>query len=156
MSKLNRRSVLLGGIAAAAGAVALPTALPSWASARTLAAAADIRDPFQLGVASGDPLPDSVVLWTRLAPAPLNPDGFGGMPDATYNVDWELATDESFSSVVQKGTVATTRADAHSVHVEPAGLDASREYFYRFKTSGYISPVGRTRTAPPSAPRSTS
>jgi alkaline phosphatase D len=146
MGQVNRRSVLLGGLATAA--VTMTATLPSWASARTAAAAPAIHDPFQLGIASGDPLPDSVVLWTRLAPAPLNADGFGGMPDATYDVGWELANDESFSSIVQTGTVTTARAQAHSVHIEPTGLDPAREYFYHFKSAGYISPVGRTRTAP--------
>jgi alkaline phosphatase D len=147
MGQVNRRSVLLGGLAAV-GAVALPSALPAWANARTTVAAPAIHDPFQLGIASGDPLPDSVVLWTRLAPAPLNPDGFGGMPDASYAVDWELANDAAFTSIVKSGTTTATRAAAHSVHIEPAGLEPAREYFYRFKSSGYISPVGRTRTAP--------
>jgi len=146
MAPMNRRAVLLGGLAAA-GAAALP-ALPSWAGTRTTAAAPPIRDPFRLGVASGDPLPDGVVLWTRLAPAPLNPDGHGGMPDAAYDVDWEVATDEAFGSVVLRGTTTTTRALGHSVHVEPAGLAPGREYFYRFRAGGHVSPVGRTRTAP--------
>ncbi|WP_431877893.1 alkaline phosphatase D family protein [Amycolatopsis sacchari] len=65
-----------------------------------------------------------------------------------YDVDWELANDEAFSSVVQRGTVTTSRAQAHSVHVEPGGLDPAREYFYRFRSGGYVSPLGRTRTAP--------
>ncbi|MEC3977630.1 alkaline phosphatase D family protein [Amycolatopsis sp. H20-H5] len=147
MPQVNRRAVLLGGLAAA-GAAVIPAVLPSWANARTTAAAPVIHDPFQLGIASGDPLPDSVVLWTRLAPAPLNPDGFGGMPDATYAVDWELADDQAFTSIVQRGTASAVRASAHSVHIEPRGLLPGREYFYRFKTSGYLSPVGRTRTAP--------
>jgi len=147
MGQVNRRAVLLGGVAAG-GAVALSSALPSWASTKTFLAAPAIRDPFQLGVASGDPLPDSVVLWTRLAPAPLNNDGFGGMPDASYTVDWEMADDETFGSVVQSGTTTTNRALGYSVHVEPKGLEPARVYFYRFKTSGYISPVGRTRTTP--------
>ena len=146
MGQVNRRSVLLGGLATAT--VAMTASLPSWAGARTAAAAPAIHDPFQLGIASGDPLPDSVVLWTRLAPAPLNPDGFGGMPDASYDVQWEVADDEAFTSVVQSGTVTTSRAAAHSVHVEPAGLEPAREYFYRFRSAGYVSPVGRTRTAP--------
>ncbi|MDI5977394.1 alkaline phosphatase D family protein [Amycolatopsis magusensis] len=147
MTQVNRRLVLLGGLAAAGGLVTAAS-VPSWANTRTRIAAPVIHDPFQLGVASGDPLPDSVVLWTRLAPAPLSQDGFGGMPDAAYNVDWEIATDQAFGSVVQKGTVATSRAAGHSVHVEPKGLDPARGYFYRFKTGGFLSPVGRTRTAP--------
>ncbi|MEU4253948.1 alkaline phosphatase D family protein [Amycolatopsis sp. NPDC026612] len=147
MGQVNRRKVLLGGLAAVT-ATAASAALPSWANARTTAAAPTIRDPFQLGIASGDPLPDSVVLWTRLAPAPLSPDGFGGMPDATYAVDWEIANDEAFGSIVQRGSVSAVSASGHSVHIEPTGLQPAREYFYRFKSSGYISPVGRTRTAP--------
>ncbi|MCP2169437.1 alkaline phosphatase D family protein [Goodfellowiella coeruleoviolacea] len=143
MGKVNRRLVLLGGMAAV-GAVAVP----SWAAATAGAGVAAIRYPFELGVASGDPLPDSVVLWTRLAPSPLNVDGFGGMPDATFTVSWELASDEKFSSVVQSGQVATNRSLGYSVHVEPVGLQPGAEYFYRFKVDGHISPVGRTRTAP--------
>jgi alkaline phosphatase D len=70
------------------------------------------------------------------------------MPDASYTVDWELANDQAFTSIVKSGTATAARAEAHSVHVEPAGLEPAREYFYRFKSAGYISPVGRTRTAP--------
>src|SRR5215475_4900563 len=57
--------------------------------------------PFTLGVASGDPTPNGVVLWTRLAPAPLSPTG--GVPDKAIPVEWEIATDENFSNVVQRG-----------------------------------------------------
>src|ERR1043165_14495 len=71
--------------------------------------------PFTLGVASGDPLPDGVVLWTRLAPKPL--DG-GGMPMANVNVDWEVARDSRFSAIVQKGTAIARPELGHSVHVE--------------------------------------
>ncbi len=108
--------------------------------------AAKLADyPFQLGVASGDPLTSGVVLWTRLAPKPI---AGGGMPDEALEVAWELADDEAFSRVVQKGTHVTTTADAHSVHVEVAGLAPDRWYFYRFHAAGETSPVGRTRTAP--------
>ncbi|MCP9490658.1 MAG: alkaline phosphatase D family protein [Solirubrobacteraceae bacterium MAG38_C4-C5] len=105
------------------------------------------EDPFSLGVASGDPLPDGVVLWTRLAPEPLQADG--GMPSRKVPVRYEVATDEGFRDVVRKGNTFATPELAHSVHVEVEGLDPAREYFYRFKTGPEESPVGRTLTAPP-------
>jgi alkaline phosphatase D len=104
-------------------------------------------DPFTLGVASGEPTPDGVVLWTRLARRPLAPDGLGGMPDRPVDVDWEIAADERFSRIEQRGTATATARSAHSVHVEPVGLRPGAEYFYRFRAEGYVSPVGRTRTA---------
>jgi alkaline phosphatase D len=91
-------------------------------------------DPFTLGVASGDPTPDGVVLWTRLAPRPLAEDGHGGMPSRDTEVEWQLAEDERFTSVVRSGTVTARASWAHSVHVEPAGLQPGREYFYRTLT----------------------
>jgi alkaline phosphatase D len=104
--------------------------------------------PFKLGVASGDPLPDGVVLWTRLAPDPLTDDGRGGMPSETFRVRFEVAEDERFSRIVQRGAVDATPELAHSVHAEVGGLAPGREYFYRFKVGTEISPVGRTKTAP--------
>ncbi|CAM4079256.1 alkaline phosphatase D family protein [Nocardiopsis rhodophaea] len=106
-------------------------------------------NPFSLGVASGDPAPDGVVLWTRLAPDPLAEDGHGGMPARDYTVEYEVATDERFRDVVRRGSAVATPDLAHSVHPEVGGLEPGREYFYRFRTGGEISPVGRTKTAPP-------
>lgn len=103
------------------------------------------QDLFTLGVASGDPLPDRVVLWTRLAPDPL--DG-GGMPEYQVPVRWQVADDERFADIVAAGIVATGPSTAHSVHVDATGLRPGREYFYRFTTGGEESPIGRTRTAP--------
>ncbi|XVQ08891.1 alkaline phosphatase D family protein [Spirillospora sp. CA-255316] len=105
-------------------------------------------DPFGLGVASGDPLPDGVVLWTRLAPAPLAPDGHGGMPPRPYTVRYEVAEDEAFTRVVKRGQAVATPELAHSVHAEVHGLRPGREYFYRFRAGSELSPVGRTKTAP--------
>ncbi len=102
-------------------------------------------DLFALGVASGDPRPDSVILWTRLAPRPL--DG-GGMPSGDVPVRWEVATDEGFGRVVAEGVETAPAALAHSVHAEAGGLDPARRYFYRFTAGAETSPVGRTRTAP--------
>src|SRR5438270_6221412 len=88
------------------------------------------RDPFTLGVASGDPLPGGVVLWTRLAPKPI--DG-GGMPMALVDVDWEVARDARFQSIAQRGTAVARPELGHSVHVEVDGLEPAREYWYRFR-----------------------
>lgn len=106
---------------------------------------------FSLGVASGDPAPDSVILWTRLAPDPLAGDG--GMPPLAIPVRWEMADDERFARIVRTGTVRADPRWGHSVHVEATGLRPARRYFYRFIVAGEASPVGRTRTAPaPGAP----
>jgi alkaline phosphatase D len=110
-------------------------------------------DPFRLGVASGDPYPDGVVLWTRLAPEPLAVDGRGGMPDRSVEVGWQVAEDEGFTQVVRQGHVPATPELGHSVHAEVTGLRPGWEYFYRFRAASDISPVGRARTAPaPGAP----
>jgi alkaline phosphatase D len=101
--------------------------------------------PFSLGIASGDPTSDGMVLWTRLAPEPL---AGGGMPPEDVQVAWQISTNESMSKVVKQG-VATAAADwGHSVHVEVQGLQPDRTYWYQFKAAGDLSPVGRTRTAP--------
>lgn len=115
------------------------------------ATAADRRvampaDPFQLGVASGDPDSTSVVLWTRLCPKPLEPDY--GMKAESIPVSWELADDDGFKKVVRSGTAVATPQLGHSVHVLPRGLSPNRWYFYRFRAGDAVSPVGRTRTAP--------
>ena len=101
--------------------------------------------PFTLGVASGDPEPDGVVIWTRLAPSPLTGDGLPPIPIATQ---WEVATDESFTNIVRSGTTNATPQLGHSVHVEVTGLKPYRWYFYRFHVGKQTSPTGRTRTAP--------
>ena len=102
--------------------------------------------PFPLGVASGDPLPDGIVLWTRLAPKPL--EG-GGMPMANVEVGWEVASDRTFRTIAQKGTAVARPELGHSVHVEVPGLSPGREYWYRFRCGSEVSQVGRTKTAPP-------
>jgi alkaline phosphatase D len=104
--------------------------------------------PFTLGVASGEPAADGFVIWTRLAPSPLNADGLGGMPDTAVTVEWQIATDQYFSTLVATGSTSAVRASAHSVHVEVTGLLPDREYWYRFRSDGHISQTGRSRTAP--------
>ncbi|WP_439628270.1 alkaline phosphatase D family protein [Gemmata sp.] len=103
-------------------------------------------DPFTLGVASGDPLPEGFVIWTRLAPKPLQPDG--GMPPEAVEVRWELADDEQFKTRIASGAAVATPQLGHSVHVEVDGLKPDRWYFYRFLAGDATSAVGRARTAP--------
>ena|SRR5829696_2128652 len=105
-----------------------------------------LDDPFTLGVASGDPTPTGVVLWTRLAPRPLDPDG--GMPGRPVPVQWEVATGPRLGNVVRRGVALAHPRFAHSVHVEADGLDPGATYWYRFRAEGHLSRVGRTRTAP--------
>ena len=102
--------------------------------------------PFALGVASGLPGPDSVVLWTRLAPAPHAPGG--GLPPVPITVRWELAQDETFSRGLRQGSVLAWPEHAHSVHLQVNGLPSGTPFFYRFMTGDAVSAVGRTRTAP--------
>ncbi|MCG5437259.1 alkaline phosphatase D family protein [Micromonospora foliorum] len=137
MTRLSRRIFVLGGLVTAGVAV----------TPRQGARAA-VPYPFKLGVASGDPAPDSVVLWTRLAPSPLNADGQGGMANADVTVEWQVSTTDRFTSLVASGSVVARYADAHSVHAIAGGLAADSDYYYRFRAQGQISPVGRTRTAP--------
>lgn len=95
--------------------------------------------PFGLGVASGDPRHDGVVLWTRLGPAART---------APVDVRWELADDEHFSKVRQRGTVVAGPESAHTVHVDVRDLPPGRWFHYRFIAEGEPSRVGRTRTMP--------
>lgn len=145
MSKVNRRMFVLGGLAAA-GAAAVPLQAAARENAPSVLAV--VAYPFKLGVASGEPQDDSVVLWTRLAPSPLNSDGHGGMPNSDVVVEWQVSTNDRFTSLVASGSATATYGDAHSVHIVAGGLSPDSEYYYRFRAQGHISPVGRTRTAP--------
>src|SRR5712671_17347 len=104
-------------------------------------------NPFSLGVASGDPQPDGFVLWTKIAPKPL--DHGGGMPKRPLEVGWSVATDPAMRQVSSKGTAIARAELGHAVHVEVGGLEPGREYFYQFTVGGERSRVGRTRTLPP-------
>ncbi|WP_030443026.1 alkaline phosphatase D family protein [Actinoplanes subtropicus] len=130
MYKVNRRTFVLGGLGAM---VAVPRRNAY---------------PFTLGIASGEPASDSVVLWTRLAPDPLAADGHGGMPAADVPVEWQVSPTGSFAKIVSSGTATARHDDAHTVHVIAGGLAPDREYHYRFRSQGRLSPTGRTRTAP--------
>jgi alkaline phosphatase D len=102
------------------------------------ATAADIPR-FTLGIASGHPRADGMVLWTRL---------MGDDLPRQVTVRWEVAEDESFTRIAVSGEEIAEQAWAHSVHAEPSGLRSDRWYWYRFIALGQTSPAGRTRTAP--------
>lgn len=136
----SRRGFLTGAGATLVYSALAPFSFPRAASAQRIG-----DYPFTLGVASGDPTSDGVVLWTRLAPRPL--EG-GGMPQHPIAVRWQIALDERMESIVQRGAVLARPELGHSVHVEVEGLDSSRWYWYRFLVDNEESPIGRTRTAP--------
>jgi alkaline phosphatase D len=159
MRTLTRREFIVGAASAAVLAACSDngdsgTSRPSPSSTRTSGPTTTLHvpalpgDPFAFGVASGDPQPDSVILWSRLAPDPLAEDGLGGMPVEPVDVIWQVATDERFTKVAARG-VATAAPDfGHSVHVDASGLDPATEYFYRFTVGEWTSRTGRTRTLP--------
>ena len=138
---LDRRGFLAGagGLMGALATARLPGA---WA-AETSAGA----EMFTLGIASGDPLPEGVVLWTRLAPNPLVG---GGMPFRNVEVGWQVASDDAFHNVVRAGVATARPRNAHSVHVDVRGLKPEHDYWYRFKVAGEESHIGHTRTTPAS------
>jgi len=105
----------------------------------TSAAPAFESDPFTLGVASGDPVADSVILWTRLAPT-------GALPDTDVEVAWEIARDAEMNDVVADGTALAVAALGHSVHVDAGGLEADTGYWYRFTLGEFTTPPAQTRT----------
>jgi alkaline phosphatase D len=128
---------------AAAGATSLWLPRSAWSQQRFPG------NPFRLGVASGSPTHDSIVLWTRL----LVPASFQGLGQDPVTVRWEIAHDERFARVARSGQAQALAQLAHSVHVEVAGLEPDRWYFYRFMVGDAVSATGRTRTFPaPDAP----
>lgn len=144
-SPASRRHFLqLTGLSALATAMGTAAANPSpvWAAPRFESY------PFTLGVASGEPLADGVVIWTRLAPDPLRLDGTGGMPQKQVPVSWQVAEDPSMRRIVRAGAAHAVPQLGHSVHVEVGGLRPGRQYYYRFRAGQETSPIGRTRTAP--------
>jgi alkaline phosphatase D len=136
--EIGRRPFLVAG-AAGAGSIALGLSLSTPARAES-------GDYFQHGVASGDPHPTSVVLWTRVTPTPDATPGSGLGPDV--DVRWQVAEDPGFKRTVARGTVTTGAARDHTVKLEARRLKPSTTYYYRFVHGGQASPVGRTRTAP--------
>lgn len=137
---LNRRELNRAALWLALSAWTLPRPagaqeVPGWRA-----------DPFSLGVASGMPRPDSVVLWTRLAP--LGEDVAERDARPPCKVRWEVFADEALRQRVAQGEQITHAARGFSVHVQVDGLAPQRTYWYRFSCGDAMSRVGRTRTAP--------
>jgi alkaline phosphatase D len=142
-TRLTRRAVLQGGLAAAA--VGILGGCTSEAARSTVDRAAR-SDAFAFGVASGDPTATEVLLWTRVTPTEDATPGSGRGP--AVSVDWEVAADEAFTQVVATGSARTDASRDHTVRVVVENLAAYTRYFYRFRWEGATSPVGRTQTAP--------
>ena len=138
---VNRRMLLRG-----LGSAALLTTAGGLYRRGVWASPVFAASPFTLGVASGDPVPDGFVLWTKLAPRPFEPGG--GIPHKAVEVNWTVATDERLRQVTQQGTAMAHPELGHAVHVEVGGLEPGRDYFYRFTIGTERSPVGRARTLP--------
>ncbi|MFE5618404.1 alkaline phosphatase D family protein [Streptomyces sp. NPDC056470] len=135
----TRRTVVK---AAAVTAVATPVLV----GAASPALAGSEAPVFLHGVASGDPLPDGVLLWTRVTPTSDAAPGSGRGPDVT--VEWEVAEDREFARTVARGTTTATAASDHTVKVDVRGLRPATAHWFRFTAGGTVSPVGRTRTTP--------
>ncbi|HEY5758433.1 MAG TPA: alkaline phosphatase D family protein [Steroidobacter sp.] len=144
----DRNSYLIGrrGFLTGMGAALLSTAVSAQATSPFDSPERLGGYPFTLGIASGDPTSDGFVLWTRLAPKPMEPAG--GMPDRPVLVRWQIALDEKMRKVVRRGAALALPQLAHSVHVEVEHLPPARWYWYQFEVGGEVSPVGRVRTAP--------
>jgi len=150
---INRRRFLaLSGLSAAgawmgtAHALAAQTDATALNPRNLLASPRFASTPFTLGVASGDPSADGMVLWTRLATEPLVFGG--GMPTRPMVVEWQLAADDGMRKVVRQGSAMAHPELGHAVHVELDGLAPGRPYWYRFTVGGHASTVGCTRTLP--------
>ncbi|WP_439553250.1 alkaline phosphatase D family protein [Falsiroseomonas sp.] len=137
---MRRRTLLLAAPALRLAAPALRLAAP--ALTLSLPARAVATTPFALGVASGDPTPAGFVIWTRLMPAP------GAALAEPVPVEWVVAEDEAFRRPVARGQATALPGEAHSIHVEVAGLRPGAWYHYRFTALGEASPTGRARTSP--------
>ncbi|WP_107484542.1 alkaline phosphatase D family protein [Streptomyces sp. MJM1172] len=137
----RRRTVVLAAAATAALAPLAGLGAPA-----AHAAAAAPAPAFLHGVASGDPLPDGILLWTRVTPVPEAAPG-SGLGPAT-EVAWEVSEDKGFSRVVARGSVTATAAADHTVKADVRGLRPQTPYWYRFTAGDTVSPAGRTLTAP--------
>ncbi|WP_328401715.1 alkaline phosphatase D family protein [Streptomyces sp. NBC_00390] len=137
----SRRTVVK---AAAATAVAAPVIAA--ATSGSVASAADQGPAFLHGTASGDPLPDGVLLWTRITPSPDAVPGSGKGADT--EVMWEVAEDKAFTRITARGTATSKAASDHTVKVDVRGLRPATVYYFRFTAGSAASPVARTRTAP--------
>ena len=138
--RYSRRQFIGGALGSALAWPALATARPQGGQSDAVRQAADASRVFQHGVASGDPLTDRVMLWTRVSPR--------GEAAAVVPVRWVVAYDARLQSVVASGSVETSSARDYTVKVDAGGLQPGRLYYYAFDVMGERSVVGRTKTLP--------
>lgn len=135
--KISRRELIQKSLFGF-GALSLPVAF-SGCNDGSDEESSEAQADFLHGVASGDPLQDKVILWTRLTPVDLS---------ARLKVTWEVATDDQFKLNLKTGVVQTTKTDDFTVKVDATGLQADTIYYYRFHFGNKTSPVGQTKTLP--------
>lgn len=135
--KISRRELIQKSLFGF-GALSLPVAF-SGCNDGSDDESSEAQADFLHGVASGDPLQDKVILWTRLTPVDLS---------ARLKVTWEIATDDQFKLNLKTGVVQTTKTDDFTVKVDATGLQADTIYYYRFHFGNKTSPVGQTKTLP--------
>nr|WP_315476548.1 alkaline phosphatase D family protein [uncultured Undibacterium sp.] len=137
MTIQNSRRQFIRTFAASTAAVSGSLALSACGGTGT----SPVFATFEHGVASGDPLSDRVIIWTRATPS-VNYDG------RDFEITWQVATDEQFSKIVKSGSLSTNTSRDFTVKVDVTGLSANTAYFYRFNFDSRISPIGRTKTLP--------
>ena len=149
-NQFSRRRVLRGAASAGLALIAAPAVLRHARAQTGLPQNSRAGNPFSLGVASGAPRQDGFVLWTRLAPDPLsvNPETPGGMSGGDVALRYEIATDDGMKNVVRRGTATAQQMFGYSVHLDVAGLQPGRPYWYRFLSGDATSTVGRAVTLP--------
>lgn len=134
--RLTRRELIQKSLAGF-GALSLPVALTACGDDNETTAGNALKVQFLHGVASGDPLHDRIILWTRLTP---NDNA------ARLEVVWEIASDEAFKQLVNTGKVQTNAAKDFTVKVDADRLQAGTEYYYRFRFGNTVSAIGQTKT----------
>jgi alkaline phosphatase D len=142
MNTMNRRSFLAGCVIASA-TITVSTALTGCTGDQKKSAPSDVL--FSHGVASGDPLANAVIIWTRALPST---NTMQGKAFATVNVLWEIATDQGFVDIVRVGQVSTSESVDYTIKVDVQDLQAATQYYFRFTGADQISRVGRTKTLP--------
>ena len=136
--QLSRRALIQKSLAGF-GALSIPVALTACGDSDHDDSPSSLKVKFSHGVASGDPLKDSVILWTRLT-----------VDDQSVRLDviWEIAVDRNFNQIINTGKVQTSLAQDFTVKVDATKLKSNQSYFYRFRFGGVISAIGQTKTLP--------
>ena len=136
--KISRRELIQKSLAGF-GALSLPVGLTACGGDSKDTSVPMVQAEFKHGVASGDPLKDKVILWTRLTPQDLT---------ARLEVIWEVATDDKFIQIINSGKVQTAQAQDFTVKIDADKLKSNQTYYYRFRYGNVTSPIGRTKTLP--------